>query len=175
MKLKSTIQLKNSLEGSTTGLSRQRRTEITNLNIGQLNSGSLRSKNLKTEWRKATITPAICVTPSSTSSSALWEPDREERGRGRKSISGNTVRSFQMWWKQRSTNPRNSIKFQGGLTQRLVSRHINKPSLRQNKQRLLKEETESSVRSVNFSPRNHAVRRVGGSIRTLNCVLKNGC
>ena len=49
MKLKNTIiQLKISLGGSTTGVSRQK-TEITNLNVGQLKLGSLRSKNLKKE------------------------------------------------------------------------------------------------------------------------------
>ena len=51
-KLKNTIiQLKTSLGGSTTGVSRQK-TEITNLNVGQLKLGSLRSKNLKKRVKK---------------------------------------------------------------------------------------------------------------------------
>ena len=100
MKLKNTIiQLKISLGGSTTGVSRQK-TEITNLNVGQLKLGSLRSKNLKKEWRKTTITQEICITPSSTATHTLWEPDREEREKEAEGIPEEIWwEAFQIWWK----------------------------------------------------------------------------
>lgn len=53
MKLKSTIQLKNSLEGLNHRSEQAGDRNNKLLNIGQLNSGSLRSKNLKQRKKDA--------------------------------------------------------------------------------------------------------------------------
>ena len=66
----------------------------------------------------------MCITPSSTATHTLREPDREEREKEAEGTpEGIRWEAAKSDEKQRATNPRNSIKFQVGLTPRLISRH----------------------------------------------------